>query len=90
MSTHDDHGNDHGHDHDHGHAEPTWGDYNAEEPEPSTLPPIGPLPLGIFALALAALLSSIVLYSLGLATRHETHDTHDEAEPAHHDHEEAH
>ena len=75
------------HDHDsHGqedeHHEETWGDYNAEPPPPSTLPPIGPIAMTAFGLALTALMGSIMLFSLNVKKpSHAEH--HDAAHPEH-------
>jgi hypothetical protein len=71
---HDDHGQG-GHD-DHGHGHEHYGDYNAKPLPPSTLPPVNPLWLSVFGLALSALLAAIVIYSIGLSER--THQVHGE------------
>lgn len=60
------HGDDHRHD-DHGHGHEHWGDYNAQPPAPSTLPPLTAAHLSVLGIALAVLLAAIVGYSLRLS-----------------------
>ena len=66
------HGDEHGHrdSHEHGHGDghgEHWGDYNAQPPAPSTLPPLTAVHLSILGLALAVLLAAIVGFSLRLS-----------------------
>ena len=88
---HDVHGHEsHGHDdlgHGHGHAE-HWGDYNAKPLPPSTLPPISPIWLSAFGLALGALMAAIVMFSLRLSVSPEHADAghHDSHKSHKHDH----
>lgn len=71
-SGHGDHGGHGDHDHDHGHGhghEEHWGDYNAKGPGPSKLPYVSGVSLAVFGLALVAMLSTIVLYSVRVANK---------------------
>lgn len=98
MSDHGGHGghgdHSHGHDHGHGHGhEEHWGDYNAKGPGPNRLPYVSGVSLAVFGLALVAMLSTIVLYSVRVANkRHDAHTT-EHKEGGHHEegaHDESH
>ena len=68
---HDEHADDHGE----VHTGDVWGDYNTLPPAPSNLPPLTPLALGAFGVALAVLLGMLVTASFTLARAPETpHD----------------
>ena len=85
---HGGHGDDRGHD-SHGHGHEHWGDYNAQPPAPSTLPPLTAGHLSVLGVALAVLLAAIVGYSMRLseARGHSEHEAeaqgegHEKAEP---------
>ena len=78
--THGNHGQDnHGGHGEHGH-EPHWGDYNAQPPPASTLPPISGPALAVFGFALAAMLGAITLYSLKLSNAQPVAHGHTEHE----------
>lgn len=81
---HDEHGHDHAHGHGHGHEE-HWGDYNAKGPGPSKLPYVSGASLAVFGLALVAMLSTIVLYSVRVANKPQQAHTTEHKDGEHHD-----